>query len=98
MKNLKPFNEFPINEAIAPSKGIDVENEQKKQTQFLDQIKVARQKISKADAIPGKKQFEKTLERSKLTTIIAKLTAMIANSMNKEALALQALSKEQQKA
>lgn len=89
-------NESQIFEAT-PSKGIDVENEQKKQTQFQDQIKIARNKISKVDAIPGKKQFEKTLERSKLTTTIAKLTAMIANSMNKEAQALQALSKEQQK-
>jgi chromosome segregation ATPase len=104
MKNIKPFNDFiePIQEGqvfeAVQSKGIDVENEQKKQTQLMDQIKIAKFKMSKIDANAGKKQFEKTLERSKLTGTVAKLTAMIAQSMNKESQALAALSKEQAKA
>jgi hypothetical protein len=104
MKNIKPFNQFiePLQEGqvyeAVQSKGIDVENEQKKQTQLLDQIKVAKFKMSKIDAMTNKKQFEKTLEKSKLTGTISKLTIMMGQSMNKEAQALQALSKEQSKA
>lgn len=103
MKNIRPFSDFEsmhegeLFEAVQ-SKAVDVENEQKKQTQIQDQIKLARLKMSKIDATAGKKQFEKTMMRSQLTSTIAKLTATIANSMNKEAQALQALSKEQSKA
>ena len=101
MKNLKPFSAFSLNEdqlnEATPSKSIDVENEQKKQSQLLDQIKIARQKIAKVDDTPGKKLFQKTLDKGTLTQTIAKLTAAIATSMNKEAQAMQALSKEQAK-
>jgi hypothetical protein len=103
MKTIKPFSDFEFmheNELFeaVQSKSIDVENEQKKQAQYQDQIKLARVKMSKIDAMTNKKQFEKTMMRSQLTATIAKLTANIANSMNKESQALQALSKEQSKA
>jgi len=100
MKNLTPFEEFinPLKEnelfEAVQSKAIDVENEQKKQVQYHDQIKIAKLKMSKIDAT-NKKLFQKTLEKSKLTTTIAKLTSMIGASMNKEAQAMVALSKEQ---
>ncbi len=100
MKVIKPFDEFinegQLSEAVQ-TKAVDVENEQKLQSQIQDQIKIARFKMSKVDAMPNKKQFEKTMEKSRLTSTIAKLTAKMANSMNKEAQNLQALSKEQSK-
>jgi len=101
MNNIKPFNEFfePVHESVneaVQSKAIDVENEQKKQSQYLDQIKIARSKMSKIDAT-NKKLFQKTQEKSALLTTIAKLTSMQAASMQKEAQAMQALSKEQSK-
>lgn len=92
MKHLLELESFDLNEA---SKSIDVENENKLQAQLQDKIKEAKLKMSKVEA-SNKKQFEKTLEKSKLTSTIAKLTAALAASMNKEALALQGLSKEQQ--
>jgi hypothetical protein len=94
MKSIIPFNDY-LNEAIQ-SKAINVENEQKNQTVLNDKIKEARLKLSKIDAT-NKKQFEKTMLKSQLTQTIAKLTAAIAQSMNKEAQALQALSQEQAK-
>lgn len=95
MNNIKQFNEFfgPINEAVQ-SKAIDVENEQKKQSQFSDQIKIARNKMDKVDST-NKKISQKTQEKSALLLSIAKLTSMQAASMMKEAQAMQALSKEQ---
>lgn len=96
MKSLIPFEEF-LNEAVQ-SKAISVENEQKNQTMLQDKIKEARFKMSKIDAMTNKKQFEKTLLRSQLTQTVAKLTAAIAASINKEAQALQQLSQEQAKA
>lgn len=93
MKTIIPFESY-LNEAVQ-SKAIDVETEQKNQTKFLDLIKIARNKMAKIDAMTDKKQFEKTMMKSQLTQTIAKLTSSIATSMNKEAQALQALSKEQ---
>lgn len=102
MKNIKPFNTYfePIQESLSEAvqtKAIDVDNEQENQSKLSDLIKIAKNKMAKVDAIPNKKQFEKTAEKGKLTQTIAKLTANIANSMNKEAQALLALSKEQSK-
>lgn len=99
MKNIKPFNAF-INENLSEAvqtKAIDVDNEQENQSKISDLIKIAKNKMAKVDAMPNKKQWEKTLEKGKLTQTIAKLTAQTANSMNKEAQALMALSKEQSK-
>ncbi len=94
MNNIKPFNHFfKLNEAVQ-SKAIDVENEQKKQSQFADQIKIARNKMDKIDAT-NKKISQKTQEKSQLLLTIAKLTSMQGASMMKEAQAMQALSKEQ---
>ena len=93
IKIFEDYNEDSLNEA---TKAIDVEKEQQNQSKYMDQIKLAKSKMSKIDAT-NKKQFEKTQEKAKLTQTIAKLTAMIANSLNKEAQALQALAKEQSK-
>ena len=96
MENIKPFNSFNLNEAVQ-SKSIDVDKAQQEQGRLNDLIKIAKDKLAKIDA--GKlKQFQKTLEKSKLTGTIAKLTSQLANSINKEAQALSALSKEQSKA
>jgi hypothetical protein len=93
MKNIISFELF---EAVQ-TKAIDVDNEQKNQAKLNDQIKVARFKMSKIDAMTNKKQFEKTQMKSQLTATIAKLTAMLSQSINKEAQDAQALSKEQSK-
>ena len=95
MENIKPFNSFVLNEN--QSKSIDVDKAQQEQGRINDIIKVTKDKLAKIDA--GKlKQFQKTLEKSKLTATIAKMTSLLANSINKEAQALSALSKEQSKA
>jgi hypothetical protein len=95
MKTIKPFGEF-LNEAVK-SKAIDVETEQKNQSTILDSIKVARNKMSKIDADQTKKLFQKTQAKALLTQTIAKLTMSLAQSMNKEYMALQGLAKEQSK-
>lgn len=93
MKSIISFNDF-INEAVQ-TKAIDVETERTNQSKLQDQIKIARDKMAKNDALTNKTVSEKTYLKSQLTQTIAKLTAAIAASMNKEAQALQALSKEQ---
>ena len=92
---LKLYTQFNLSEAFK-SKSVDVDNELTVQAKLNDQINVAKKNLSKIDSL-NKNESEKTLEKSKIVSSIAKLTLQIAQSMNKQAIAMQALSKEQSK-
>ena len=93
---LKLYTEFNISEAFQ-SKSVDVDKELTAQAKLNDQITIAKKNLAKIDSLPNKSESEKSANKSKIVSSIAKLTLQIAQSMNRQAIAMQALSKEQSK-